>query len=38
MLTETIKLELKVVQLEGADWIFVAQDRDMLLAFMDVKM
>jgi hypothetical protein len=37
MLTDIIKLELKEVELEGADWICVAQDRDQLLAFMNVK-
>jgi len=38
MSTDNINLELEEVQLEGADWIYVAQDRDQLLAFMNVKM
>jgi len=38
MSTDNINLELKDVQLEGSDWIYVAQDRDQLLAFMNVKM
>jgi hypothetical protein len=37
MLTDIIKLELKEVELEGADWICVTQDRDHLSAFMNVK-
>jgi len=38
MSTDSINLELKEVELEGADWICVAQDRDHLLACMDMKM
>jgi len=30
MSTDNIKLELKKIELEGADWIFVAQDTDHL--------
>ena len=39
MLTDSIKLELKEVELEvEEDWIFVAQDRDQLLACRNMKM
>ena len=32
MSTDNIKLELKEVELESADWIYVAEDIDQLLA------
>ena len=38
MSTDNIKLELKEVELEGVDYIYVAQDRDQLLAFTNTKM
>jgi len=34
---DSIKLELKEVQLEGTDWTFVAKARDQLSAFMNVN-
>jgi hypothetical protein len=37
MSTDIIKLQLKDVELEGADWICVAQDRDQLLASANIK-
>jgi len=37
MLTDSIKLELQEVELEGADWSFVVQDRDKLLACRNKK-
>jgi hypothetical protein len=37
MSTDNIKLELKEVELEVADWICVAQDRDQLLACINIK-
>jgi len=36
--TDNIKLELKDVELEGADWFSVAQDRDQLLGCRNMKM
>jgi hypothetical protein len=38
MSTDSINMELKEVELEGADWIYVAQDRDQLLACRNMKM
>ena len=38
MSTDNIELELKLVELEGADWICVAQDREQLLARTNMKM
>ena len=38
MSTDSIKLELKDIELEGVDWSFVTQDRDRLLACRDMKM
>ena len=32
MSTDNIKLELREVELEGANWIYVAEDIDQLLA------
>ena len=37
MSTDKIKLELKALELEGVDWIYVEQDRDQLLAFTNKK-
>ena len=37
MLTDIINLELKEVELKGVDWIYVAEDRDRLLACRNVK-
>ena len=37
MSTDNINLELDEVELEGANWIYVSQDRDQLLACMDMK-
>jgi len=36
--TDNINLELKEVELEGADWIYVAPDTEKLLAFLYRKM
>jgi len=36
-LTDSIKLELQGVELEGVDWSVVAEDRDRLLACRNVK-
>jgi hypothetical protein len=38
MSTDSIRLELKEVELEGVVWSFVALDRDRLLACRDKKM
>jgi hypothetical protein len=37
MSTDSIKLELQEVELEGVDWSFVALDRDQLLACRNMK-
>ena len=37
MSTDNIKLELKKIELEGPDWIFVAQDTDHLSACRNMK-
>ena len=37
MSTDSINLELKDVELEGAGWIYVAKDTDKLLACRDMK-
>ena len=36
--TDSINLVLKEVELEGAEWIYVAQDTDQLLACRNMKM
>jgi hypothetical protein len=38
MSTDNIKWVLKEVEVEGADWIFVAQDRDQFLTCANTKM
>ena len=38
MSTDNSKLELKEVELEGADWIYVAEGIDQLLACRNMKM
>jgi len=38
MSTDNIKLELKELELEGVDWIYVAEDIDQLLACRNMKM
>ena len=38
MSTDNSKLELKEVELEGADWIYVAEGIDQLLACRNMEM
>ena len=37
MSTDNINLELKEVEMEGVDWIYMAQDRDQLLGCRNRK-
>jgi hypothetical protein len=37
MLTDSTEVEVNEIELDGVDWSFVAQGRDQLSAFMNVK-
>ena len=38
MSTDNIEVEVNEVELDGVDWIIVAQDRDKFVAFTNLKM